>query len=253
MTLEPLVKLRDRRVLISGATSDIGRAIALLASRLGAEVVLQGRDADQLAACGRELSGPHHSLSFDLADPTQIEAGLAPLKEIGKVSGFVHCAGLHRFSPNALENPAAVQQSLAVNLASAMEIVRVITKKSLCDYAARPSIVFLSSIAAVHGQAGVSTYSAAKAGLLGLTGALARELATRKIRVNALVVGWVETRTAERVRQTLAPEDVERIRSSYPLGFGQPDDVANATCFLLSDAARWITGAALNVDGGFLA
>jgi NAD(P)-dependent dehydrogenase (short-subunit alcohol dehydrogenase family) len=133
-------------------------------------------------------------------------------------------------------------------LRGAFGLVRALLKKSAMHDGG--SMIFMSSFSSVRGKQGMSAYCAAKAGLDGMVRALALEVASRRIRVNSIVAGAVETEMHQSIVADINEEAVEDYRSRHPLGFGQPEDVANAAIFLLSDASRWITGSAMAVDGG---
>ena len=122
-----------------------------------------------------------------------------------------------------------------------------------CGNAAGSSVVLLSSVAAISGESGISVYSATKAAVSGLARSLAVELAPEKIRVNALAPGFVETEMSDRLKNSLTPEQYQAIADKHPLGIGAVQDVANCIAFLLSEAARWITGTTLVADGGYTA
>ena len=161
--------------------------------------------------------------------------------------GAVMCAGDHSLRPLQLLKASHIDESLTANVRSALLCTKLATKLASKDGA---SIVWLSSAAALIGSAGEAAYAASKGALLSACRSLAAELASRRIRINAVAPGVVETPMSERWLSQLTPEQREAIRSRHMLGFGRPQDVAAAIAFLVSDEARWITGTCLTIDGG---
>ena len=235
--------------LITGASSGIGQAVAcrLSSSR---NLILCGRDEERLvrtqtACCN---SDRHLGWNFDLRQTETLSDALADLLGVNSatVDCFVHCAGVSSVSPARLMNLRAVQEVFAVNLFSAMEIVRVLLGRKV-NFGALRSVLFISSIYARRGAKGSSVYSASKGGIEALTRSLAVELAPA-IRVNCIAPGAVRTPMA-----AMTFEDSEmaaKLRQEYPLGLGEAADIGEAVEFLLSDRARWICGQVLTVDGG---
>lgn len=240
--------LTGRRILVTGASSGLGHAAALAIARLGGEVLGVGRDAVRLAQVGAELAAAgqanHRMMRAELTDAAQRD-GL--LSEIGvPVHGVLHCAGISRLSPVRLMTAAHLQEVQAINFDAPVLLTQGLLKRSLV--APGGSVVFVSSIAAHIGVAGVGAYSATKAALIAFARCLAMEVVKRRIRVNCLSPALVETPLLEATAKLTGGLDAER--ANYPLGFGKPEDVANAAVFLLSDASRWITGTTLVMDGG---
>lgn len=235
--------------LVTGASSGIGRAVAIHLSRQG-PLVLHGRDAARLeetrALCARP--DEHRTWVMDLADVDGLEAGLTPVLAAcpGGVTRFVQCAGMLGQLPIRLMRPDKAREVMNVNFASAAEITRLLVKKTL-NPGALTGIVFVSSTASEFGAKGFSLYCASKGALDALMRALAVELAPA-VRVNSVLPGGVRTAMTEHMFQD--PQLAGRLDRDYPLGLGQPGDIADAVEFLLSDRARWITGHQLVVDGG---
>ena len=165
---------------------------------------------------------------------------------------MVHCAGVHWLRPLQLTDSAAVQQMLASHVISSLALTRALISQKLAPKDGC-SIVWLSSAAALRGGAGSVAYSAAKGAMISAMRVLAVELARRKIRLNAIAPGVVRTPQSEAFMSALPPEQVQAIENEHLLGVGQPEDVAAAAAFLLSNDARWITGTTLVVDGGLTA
>jgi len=237
-------------VLVTGAASGIGLACARRLATEGARVLLVGRRADALNTARNSLHGTGHDvLAVDAADEGALAPGVKAFANVvGALRGAIFCAGDHILRPLSMCKAENYEQQFHANVTTAAVAARVFVK-----FAARngSSMVMLSSAAAMRGAAAATAYSAAKGALLSLSRSLAVELASQHVRVNALVAGVVKTAMSDKFLATLQPEHVEAIRKSHLLGFGEPDDVAAAACFLISSEARWITGVELVVDGGF--
>jgi NAD(P)-dependent dehydrogenase (short-subunit alcohol dehydrogenase family) len=171
-------------------------------------------------------------------------------EEQGPLDGLFHAAGRETTQRATAQKPDAIDEVLRTNVTGTLMIARGFARRGV--YAEkRSSLVLMSSVAAQLGTPGKSAYGASKAAVDGATRALACELAPKGIRVNAIAAGAVRTPMLEGILAGLLPEAQEAFERRHLLGFGQPEDIASAAAFLLSDAARWITGSVLTVDGGF--
>lgn len=236
--------LRGKTVLVTGASSGIGRAVAIECARAGARVVVNGRDAqrldDTLAMTHGAGAGDHLACVADLTDPDQLDRLVAAA---GEIDGVVHAAGIDGVTPVRMLRQGFMQSVLDGNfMAPLMLTQKLLFKKSLRNGA---SIVFLSSIAAHTGTVGVGPYSATKAALEGMIRCLALEIAPRGMRANALAPGMVDTPLVNQDRAWL-----EEKGKMYPLGLGRPEDVAYAAIYLLADVSRKVTGIRMHLDGG---
>lgn len=233
--------LAGKTVLVTGASSGLGRQIAISCSRMGARLIVSGRDTDRLAATYAELEGAGHlQVRADLTSAADIHALVEAAKA---VDGVVHSAGVQRHMPIRLLSEQVLRAVMDTNfIAPVMLTQRLLYRNAL---SAGGSIVFLSSSAAHTGTPGIGPYAASKAALHGLMRCLALEQAKRRVRVNCILPSAVETPMWDR-------DQLEAQRARHPLGLGTPDDVANATIYLLSDASRWVTGSDLVMDGGVI-
>ncbi len=245
--------LAGRSILVTGASSGIGRETAILLSGLNARIVLAGRDQTRLEETKSKLEGGGHRIeAFDL---TQLDAIPKWVKGIadfgGPFAGLAHCAGVHAALPAPMLKPEKVESVMRANLSCSMLLAAAFRQKGCCLPGG--SMVFVSSVAALAGAAGLSLYGASKAALIGMTKSMASEFAADRIRVNCVVAGLVQTEMTERLRARLTKEQFEGVAAMHPLGLGTARDVANAIAFLLADTGAWITGSALVVDGGYTA
>jgi NAD(P)-dependent dehydrogenase (short-subunit alcohol dehydrogenase family) len=242
--------LQGQHILVTGASSGLGRATAVAVAGCGARVSLVGRSAARLDETLALLKGEGHSAhEADLSDAEAASDSVsAIISERGTLNGAFYSAGTTLVLPAKLQKNRHLDDVFGAGLRGAFGLVRALLKKNAMVDGG--SMVFMSSFSAVRGRQGMTAYCAAKAGLDGMVRALALEVAARRIRVNSIVAGAVETAMHERILEGINEEAIEDYRSRHPLGFGQPDDVANAALFLLSDASKWITGSAMAVDGG---
>lgn len=241
-----------RRFLVTGASSGIGKATALLLAKLGGRVTLVGRNAESLAAAMAELPGGGHDTSaFDLAETDAIPAWMAACAAGQPYAGVAHCAGIQALRPLRSSSADFIDETMRVNLASAIAIARGFRQK---EVARRPaSLVLVSSTAGLTGQPGNVVYSASKGALIAAARGMAMELVRDQIRVNAVAPALVRTPMSEKSMRIWSPEQLAAVEAVHPMGFGTAEDVANAIAFLMGDMARWITGTTLVVDGGYTA
>lgn len=242
--------LAGRRFLVTGASSGLGRETAILISQCGGRVALVGRDEERLAATLAALApGEHSSHSFEMGDAEVVADQVQALtKEGGMLDGVFHSAGTTLVLPTKLIKNRHLDEVFGANVRGAFGIARAAARKNVL--ADGGSLVFMSSVASVLGRPALSGYCAAKAAVDGLVRALAIEFAPRRIRVNSITAGAVETAMHRDYVASISEEAVRGYENFHLLGFGQPEDVSSAALFLLSDASRWITGTAMAVDGG---
>lgn len=236
--------LAGKTILVTGASSGIGRQIALSCAEAGAALIISGRDEARLNSVLSSLQGEaHRAITADLSTDAGIESLGATA---GKIDGVVHSAGISQLAPMRMISRAHVQDQLNTNVIAPMLLTRqLLARNSIREHG---SILFISSISAHIGVHGVAAYSASKAALEGMTRSLSMEVARKKLRVNCLAPGLVETPMFAAAQSTTG--GLEETVAKYPLGIGKPEDVANAAIFFLSQASRWITGTTLVLDGG---
>ena len=242
--------LEGRVSLVTGASRGIGRAIAQAFAAEGAHVVLAARDAAKLAegvALIRAGGGKAEALSLDVADRASVEAGVAQIvAQHGRIDHLVNNAGVTRDNLLLRMKDEEWRQVMDTNLTGAFLCTQAVLKPMLKQRSGR--ILTITSVVGLGGNAGQANYAASKAGLIGFTKSVAREVASRGITANAIAPGFIETDMTAAM-----PEKArEALFGMIPLGrTGRPEDVAGAAVFLVSDAAAYVTGQVLAVDGGF--
>ncbi len=241
--------LTGKTILITGASSGIGRHTAILASRLGARVYLTGRDSEKLHGTFGLLEGGGHGMfPADLTDEAQLNE---LVKHMPAVHGIVHCAGIIGPTPAKFIRQADVDRLFRINF----EVPVLLTGKALVakKLESGGSVVFMSSVVTKSPYFGGALYSSAKAALEAYSMTLALELAPRKIRANILSPALVNTPLltdpAREGNPEIVDDSIQRYLKKYPMGIGEPEDVANLIVFLLADESRWISGANIPLGG----
>lgn len=246
--------LEGKTIMVTGASSGIGRATALRISRLGAKVILVARNEERLQEVLNQLEGPGACYVYDLSDVDGIEAFIKKVvAEHGKMDGLMYSAGDCLRAPIPVCKPKAVRDSMQVNYFAFVEMLRCFGKSKTTNDGA--SLVAMTSASSLHGERGLLTLCASKAAMNSAVRCAALEFSGRRIRVNAISSAFVfGSRMVETTLDNYGMDRVEEIISqSQPLGAGKPEDVANAAAYLLSDAAGYITGSIMAVDGGYSA
>jgi 3-oxoacyl-[acyl-carrier protein] reductase len=247
-----VIDLTGKTAVITGGSRGIGRAIALRLATQGADVCFSYRGnapaAEETAAAIRELGRRAVPVQADVTQPEAAELLVkTAIAELGKVDILVNNAGITRDDLIMRMSIDAWKEVLETNLFGAFYAIKAVTRPMLRARGGR--IINITSVSGQAGQMGQANYSSAKAGLIGLTKATARELASRGITVNAVAPGFVLTELTQDLPQELMGQITERT----PLGrFGTPEEIASAVAFLASDEAAYITGQVLAVDGGLV-
>ena len=247
-----LIDLSDKRIVITGASSGIGRAVAILVSQLGGHGVLIARRRDELQKTADQMDVKPALYISDLQNIDQIgELVKKILDDQGSVDGFVHCAGVLTTVGLRGLAPSVVEKTMKINLYSFLELAKHFTASGA--YRPGMSMVGMSSAAASQGHLGKTIYSASKAALESAIRCLARELSPANIRVNSVAPAIIRTPLVDSyLKQAGTSNNVREALARQYLGIGEPEDVAAMIAFLLSNASRLITGATLPVDGGKL-
>jgi 3-oxoacyl-[acyl-carrier protein] reductase len=244
----------DKVALITGASRGIGRAIAVEFSRDGADVVLVGRDRASLEETAGECAAVRPGASAeiviaDVANQAAIEGAVATaLQRFGRLDYAIANAGQSIDSLIMRLKPEVIDQLLDVNLKSAFYLCSAVTKPMMKQRSG--AIVLVSSIVGLTGNAGQAAYAASKAGLLALGKSVAKELGSRNIRVNAVAPGFIETAMTDKLPEAAKEALKGQIERSALGRVGTPQDVAGVVAFLCSDAAAYVTGQTIVVDGG---
>jgi 3-oxoacyl-[acyl-carrier protein] reductase len=241
-----MFRLDHKVALVTGASGGIGGAIARVLHDQGATVVLSGTRQDALAAVAGGLGERAHVCPADLAGPAAADALVAAAEQAaGPLDILVNNAGFTRDGLAIRMRDADWQAVLDLDLSAPFRLARAVLRGMLRRRAGR--IISIASIVGATGNAGQANYAAAKAGLVGMSKAIAQEVASRGITVNVVAPGFVQTAMTD----ALAEEQRTRLAASIPLGrFGRPDDVAAAVAYFASEEAGWVTGATLHVNGG---
>jgi NAD(P)-dependent dehydrogenase (short-subunit alcohol dehydrogenase family) len=255
MQKETPFSLRGKTIVVTGASSGLGRECAISCSKMGATVALLGRDQTRLLDTFNSLEEPqrHIYYSIDLIAYDKIGEFITRLvNEKGRINGLINCAGISTTLPLNAIKPQKMEDFFRTNVIASIQLSKQVVKSSNFSNEGG-SIIFMSSVMGIVGESGKTLYSSTKGALISAVKSLALELAQRKIRVNAVSPGVVETPMSQKAVYSRNEETLKKIHALHPLGLGQPADVANACIFLLSEASRWITGINLIVDGGYVA
>jgi NAD(P)-dependent dehydrogenase (short-subunit alcohol dehydrogenase family) len=251
-----LIELKNNVAIVSGASRGIGRAIAIAFADAGAKVVLSSRKREGVAGVAEEIAArgaEAHPVSAHVGHPDQCRALVAEaVGKFGQVDVLVNCAGTNPyFGPMMAIDEGAYLKTFEVNLRGAVEASRAFAQHVM-DRKGSGSIVNITSVAGLRAAPMQGVYGMTKAAMISMTQTLAFELGPSQIRINAIAPGLIETRLSSAL--TSSPSLVERVTDRTALGrIGQPEELAGAALFLASDAASYITGQTLAVDGGFTA
>lgn len=245
--------LEGKFFLVTGAASGIGKVTSIVLSKLGANLILLDINQSGLEETHNSCKSTDVILTFDLTKiKTLKDELLNSVSVFGKLHGFVHLAGKPYVSPLKTISEEKCAEIYALNTYSALELSKIFIGKNI--YAGeKGSIVFVSSVYGFVGSAANVGYAMSKSALHGITRSLSIELATKGIRVNCVAPGFVKTNMMNNINGSFTDDHTNVLNKLHPLGLGEPEDIAYSIAYLLSEAAKWVTGSILNIDGGFTA
>lgn len=236
--------LEGKTILVTGASSGLGASIAFECSRLGAKLCITGRNKERLNETFAKLEGEGHlQIVVDLTKKEDIVllAQFVPL-----LNGLALCAGITKTLPVKFINDDAIDNIFKTNTLSSMSLIQILLKQK--KITKQGSIVFLSSISTAYADKGNSIYAASKGALNSFSKVLALEGAVSGIRSNCVQPGFVPSHMLD--TGIVTDEQLQEEKKKYPLGFGEPTDIAYGVIYLLSNAAKWVTGSVITIDGG---
>jgi NAD(P)-dependent dehydrogenase (short-subunit alcohol dehydrogenase family) len=246
MTLTSPFSLEGKTILVTGASSGIGKETAVTLSAARARLVLSGRNEERLQETFSLLSGTGHQImAADLLDFSGLPAFAAKMPML---SGVVHSAGVTGHLPAKFIQEADIHQLMGINYTAPVLLTSALLRSRKIE--AKASLVFLSSITTKYPYFGGALYGSSKAALEAYSRVLSIELASKGIRSNCVAPSFVKTPMVEGAGETISNEVLEKFEKMMPLGFGEPADVSHAILYLLSDASRWVTGSTMTLGGG---
>lgn len=247
-------KLDGKNIIVTGAASGIGRETVKLLHEMGARCMLLDLNESGLEETNSLVDRAGFCCFCDLTEFDSLQGVLQEGKEkMGPFHGLVHCAGIPSVVPLRGLTTDMYEKVQKINTQAGLQLAKIFSRRGMYAEGERCSIVFISSVYGLVGSASNVAYAISKAANVGMTKALAMEFAPKGIRVNCVAPGFVKTPLGDRYTSFLDEAYSERIGAMHPLGWGEPEDISCAIAFLLSDAAKWITGTVLSVDGGFTA
>jgi len=235
-----MINLKDKRILVTGATGGIGKEIVSNCLSLGAKVFAIGRNIQKLS----ELKGSKNLVIVKCEEVDSL------LGEVDCLDGVVHCVGKIYPFPIKYITGKHIQKVYSVNTESIITLTSKLFQRKII--ANKASLIFISSISVQHPYMGGALYVSSKAAIEAFSKSVALEFAHQGIRSNCIAPALIQTDIYEQTKKAYTPEQWEKIVSQYPLGLGKPEDVASLTVFLLSDLSLWMTGVTLPLDGGLL-
>lgn len=243
--------IKDKVIIVTGASSGIGKQIAISLSEIGAKCVLLGRNKEKLISV--QSLCVNETLIYD-CDLTLFDGYEKIVSEVvekfGKIYGFVHSAGIEQTIPLQILKVENLEEIFKINVFSPIEFIKILSKNKYKDD--NQSLVIISSIMGVVGNKGLTSYSASKGAIIAMIKSMALELAKKNIRINAVSPGHIKDSEMSIEKESkLSNESIFKIIESHPLGLGSCKDVSNMVSFLLSEDSNWITGQNFIVDGGY--
>jgi NAD(P)-dependent dehydrogenase (short-subunit alcohol dehydrogenase family) len=237
--------LDKKTIFVSGASSGLGRSISIECSKNGAVLIISGRNETRLQKTLDSLHGSGHAMIIaDMMNEADLENLASSLPK--SIDGLVLAAGITKTVPVKFISKSDIHEILQTNTIASMTIIQLLLKKRKINK--NGSIVFISSISTAYADMGNSVYAASKGAINSFSKVLALELASKKITSNCIQPGFVPTSML--AKGIVTDDQLSEERKRYPLGFGEPSDIANGAIYLLSDAAKWVTGSVITIDGG---
>lgn len=245
-----MFELNGRNALVTGATGGIGEAIARQLHKAGATVAISGRQVEKLDKLAAELGDRVHVTPCDLGDRAQVGKLIdGAIAKLGRVDILVNNAGLTKDNLFMVMKDEQWDDVIAVNLTSTFMLMRAAARAMMRSKTGYGRIINISSVSGVLGNPGQANYAASKAGMIGMTKSLAREVGSRGITANCIAPGFIKTAMTDALNE----KQTEEISKMIPAQrFGDPDDIAMGALYLASDAAAYVTGQTLHINGGML-
>lgn len=239
--------LDNKTILVTGASSGIGRQIAIHLSQMGAKLIITGRDEKRLYETLHSLNGDGHiAQTCDLTSFEEIESFV---QSIPRLNGVVHSAGFIDIKPVKFIEKTDIYKMNSINYQAPALLSQLLIFEKKVEK--NSSIVFITSISASHGAIGFGLYAASKGALTSFARVLALETASLGIRVNCISAGMVKTPMFDKTSEIISKDALKENEKLYPLGFVNPDDIANGVIYLMSEASKKVTGITLTIDGGY--
>lgn len=237
--------LDGKHILVTGASSGMGRCFCQMIAREGASVTLLARNEDRLKQTLGSMEGKGHS--YVICDLTSEDELIQTVSKLSTVDGVVFCAGINDYVPVKFIKQEKISKIFNTNYFSVIQLTQMLTKKKLIKKNA--SLVYISSLSSILGVSGTLLYASSKAAINSAVKVIASELAPQGIRANAICPGIVKTEmlSGTNIDETSFTDQ----EADYPLGLGTPEDVGNAVLYHLSDGSRWLTGQCMILDGGY--
>lgn len=237
--------LERKTILITGASSGIGKVTAVACSRMGARLIINGRNQERLKQTLMQLEGDGHILF--VGDLNSNETIPLLVESLPNIDGAFLCAGVTDTTLAKFIDEDKINRVFNINVKAPMLLTKWLIKQKKLNNGA--SLIYMSSMGAEEVTKGLGIYAASKAAINSFMKAVANELSVRNIRANAIMPMMVQTELVENIT-IISKEDLTKDEAKYPLGYGRPEDVANAAIYLLSDASKWMTGGVIKMDGG---
>jgi NAD(P)-dependent dehydrogenase (short-subunit alcohol dehydrogenase family) len=244
--MKTIFSLSNKNILVTGASSGIGRAIAIENSKQGANIIGTARNSEKLLETKNLMhEGDHNLICADLSDEESLDL---LVEKLPLLDGIILNAGLVKTTPVRYIKKSVLDYMFNVNIQSSIILIQKLLKSNKIKSGG--SICFISSVATIKATPGNSMYIATKGAVNSFAKALALELAPKQIRVNVIMPGFIETNILE--DSAVSEEQLELHKKNYPIGrFGKPEDVAHLSIYLMSDESKWMTGSLIVIDGGF--